>query len=75
MIRTKRKDSRLTEIYFLSNSFLMYAATSFSMLNFSRACVATSTASCCISSIISKAQKTKNKEREQDGVKEEEGPR
>lgn len=40
-------------LYFLSNSFLMYAAMSFSMLNFSIACVAHSTASCCISSVIS----------------------
>lgn len=40
-------------LYFLSNSFLMKAAMSFSMLNFSRACVAQSTESCCMSSDMS----------------------
>merc|ERR1719503_112756 len=40
-------------LYFLSNSFLMKAAISFSMLNFSRAWVEISIASCCISSDIS----------------------
>ena len=40
-------------LYFLSNSFLMKAAMSFSMLNFSRACDAQSTASCCMSSDMS----------------------
>lgn len=38
---------------FLSNSFFMYAATSFSMLYLARAWDAMSTASCCISSDIS----------------------
>ena len=37
-------------LYFLSNSFLMYAAMSFSMLYFSIACAAQSIASCCMSS-------------------------
>uniref|UniRef100_A0A7G3AE33 Putative conserved plasma membrane protein n=1 Tax=Lutzomyia longipalpis TaxID=7200 RepID=A0A7G3AE33_LUTLO len=40
-------------LYFLSNSFFIKAAISFSILYFSRACVAQSTASCCISSLIS----------------------
>merc|ERR1712064_56486 len=40
-------------LYFLSNSFLMKAAMSFSMLYFSSAWVAQSTASCCISSDMS----------------------
>lgn len=40
-------------LYFLSNYFLMYAAMSFSMLNFSKATLAQSIASCCISSFIS----------------------
>src|SRR3954447_7247023 len=39
--------------YFRSNSFLMNAAISFSILYFSRACVATSTLACCTSSLIS----------------------
>lgn len=34
-------------------TFLMYAAMSFSMLYFSMACVAQSTASCCMSSDMS----------------------
>merc|ERR1712230_290893 len=37
-------------LYFLSNSFLMNAAMSLSMLYFSRAWVAQSMASCCMSS-------------------------
>eukprot|EP00290_Baffinella_frigidus_P016827 CAMPEP_0180203258 /NCGR_PEP_ID=MMETSP0987-20121128/7752_1 /TAXON_ID=697907 /ORGANISM="non described non described, Strain CCMP2293" /LENGTH=234 /DNA_ID=CAMNT_0022158609 /DNA_START=665 /DNA_END=1370 /DNA_ORIENTATION=- len=40
-------------LYFLSNSFLMYAAMSFSMLYFSMACAAQSMASCCMSSDMS----------------------
>merc|ERR1712064_171111 len=40
-------------LYFLSNSFLMKAAMSFSMLYFSKAWVAHSTASVCMSSDIS----------------------
>uniref|UniRef100_A0A1L8E7S8 Uncharacterized protein n=1 Tax=Haematobia irritans TaxID=7368 RepID=A0A1L8E7S8_HAEIR len=40
-------------LYFLSNSFFMNAAISFSILYFSNACVAQSTASCCISSLMS----------------------
>jgi len=39
--------------YFLSNSFLMCAATSRSMPYLDSAVVATSTASCCISSLMS----------------------
>eukprot|EP00416_Gambierdiscus_australes_P030073 CAMPEP_0171088166 /NCGR_PEP_ID=MMETSP0766_2-20121228/20613_1 /TAXON_ID=439317 /ORGANISM="Gambierdiscus australes, Strain CAWD 149" /LENGTH=80 /DNA_ID=CAMNT_0011545937 /DNA_START=232 /DNA_END=471 /DNA_ORIENTATION=+ len=40
-------------LYFLSNSFLMKAAMSFSMLYFSSAWVAQSMASCCMSSAMS----------------------
>eukprot|EP00290_Baffinella_frigidus_P008290 CAMPEP_0180128496 /NCGR_PEP_ID=MMETSP0986-20121125/6789_1 /TAXON_ID=697907 /ORGANISM="non described non described, Strain CCMP2293" /LENGTH=154 /DNA_ID=CAMNT_0022068053 /DNA_START=198 /DNA_END=662 /DNA_ORIENTATION=+ len=50
-------------LYFLSNSFLMYAAISFSMLYFSIACAAQSMASCCMSSANSDLHVSRNLQR------------